>query len=548
MTYLEDTEGGSVKRYPLCCSYRLVLALVGFFMFFHLYAQRIGMSVAIVCMVNQTAVEKLSDQANVHHLLLGNNETVSITRNQPQCSVSASNGNHTVMDGPFVWEKSLQGHILGSFFYGYLVSQIPGGLLAEQFGGKWVLVGSLGLSTLATLLTPLAARIHVGFLIFVRVLCGIGSGTLYPAMHAMWGQWAPPLERSTLCGITYAGALMGNVIALPVAGLLCQYGFSDGWDSIFYVIGMSSTVCIIIWSFVSSNTPDLHPKISNGEKNYIVKTLQNEGASQTKTDLCKVPWKAFFTSGPVWAIIFANFSTDWGLYTFLTNIPTFYKEVLFFDIQSNGFFSALPFLGLWAVMSFAPIVADKLQSTKILSTLAARRIFNTIGLVGPAVLLIGLSFFNCTQTLAAVVLLVLAVSLSGFVFAGYLVNHMDIAPQFAGTLMGLANGISACTGFIAPYVAAVITRDQTRESWQIVFVIAAIIYVLGAILYCVLSSAEIQPWARDKKALEMKDIDVALVGVNNDIYKPKSSSDGNKITDPMLASDKDSSALQNAPV
>lgn len=72
--------------------------------------------------------------------------------------------------------------------------------------------------------------------------------------------------------------------------------------------------------------------------------------------------------------------------------------------------------------------------------------------------------------------------------------------------------------------------------------------MLGAILYCLLSSAEIQPWARDKKAMEMKDIDVALVGVNNDIYKPKNSSDGNKITDPMLASDKDLSALENVPV
>lgn len=40
------------------------------------------------------------------------------------------------------------------------------------------------------------------------------------------------------------------------------------------------------------------------------------------------------TSGPVWALIIANFCTDWGLYTYLTNIPTFYREVLNFDIQS----------------------------------------------------------------------------------------------------------------------------------------------------------------------------------------------------------------------
>jgi len=47
-----------------------------------------------------------------------------------------------------------------------------------------------------------------------------------------------------------------------------------------------------------------------------------------------MPWLKIFTSGSVWAIIVANFCTDWGLYTYLTSIPTFYKEVLFFDIQS----------------------------------------------------------------------------------------------------------------------------------------------------------------------------------------------------------------------
>jgi len=36
-----------------------------------------------------------------------------------------------------------------------------------------------------------------------------------------------------------AGSMMGNVIALPLSGFLCRYGFDDGWASIFYVIGES---------------------------------------------------------------------------------------------------------------------------------------------------------------------------------------------------------------------------------------------------------------------------------------------------------------------
>jgi MFS family permease len=78
-------------------------------------------------------------------------------------------------EGPFAWPKGIQGHILGSFFYGYLISQIPSGLFAEHFGAKWVLIVFLGTSTVGTLLTPVAARLSYWLLIALRVLVGIGS-------------------------------------------------------------------------------------------------------------------------------------------------------------------------------------------------------------------------------------------------------------------------------------------------------------------------------------------------------------------------------------
>ena len=73
----------------------------------------------------------------------------------------------------------MQGYILSSFFYGFFISQIPGGLLAERFGAKWIIAGFLGLSTAATFLTPLAARISFGLLIMCRIVCGIGTVCLH---------------------------------------------------------------------------------------------------------------------------------------------------------------------------------------------------------------------------------------------------------------------------------------------------------------------------------------------------------------------------------
>ena len=73
----------------------------------------------------------------------------------------------------FTWDSKAQGVILGSFFYGYIVTQIPGGFLATKFGGKMVfLIGIAATSTL-TLATPFLAKSGTGFLITTRILEGL---------------------------------------------------------------------------------------------------------------------------------------------------------------------------------------------------------------------------------------------------------------------------------------------------------------------------------------------------------------------------------------
>ena len=45
------------------------------------------------------------------------------------------------------------------------------------------------------------------------------------------------------------------------------------------------------------------------------------------------PWFAIFTSPAVWGIIVAHFCNNWGFYTFLTCLPSYFKEVLNFSIS-----------------------------------------------------------------------------------------------------------------------------------------------------------------------------------------------------------------------
>lgn len=60
--------------------------------------------------------------------------------------------------GEIEWDKPTQGLILSSFFYGYIVTQILGGMLAGKFGGRRVMAVCMFLYALCNLLIPVASR------------------------------------------------------------------------------------------------------------------------------------------------------------------------------------------------------------------------------------------------------------------------------------------------------------------------------------------------------------------------------------------------------
>lgn len=65
------------------------------------------------------------------------------------------------------------GWVLSAFYYGYLVTQIPGGYLADIFGARYVFGLGILLSSVLTIFTPLAAELHIVALISLRVLIGL---------------------------------------------------------------------------------------------------------------------------------------------------------------------------------------------------------------------------------------------------------------------------------------------------------------------------------------------------------------------------------------
>ena len=73
----------------------------------------------------------------------------------------------------FEWDEYEQNMILGCFFWGYVLTELPGGRLAEVIGGHRVFGYSMLSASLLTLLTPFAAKLDYMAGVVLRVLLGL---------------------------------------------------------------------------------------------------------------------------------------------------------------------------------------------------------------------------------------------------------------------------------------------------------------------------------------------------------------------------------------
>ena len=112
------------------------------------------------------------------------------------------------------FDASVQGVALAAFYVGYMCSQVLGGYLAFRRGAKSVLIFSTALWSVATLVTPAAARASLGALVCARIVLGLGEGLCLPSLHALASAWVPASERATAASLMTSGQFGGTMVEM----------------------------------------------------------------------------------------------------------------------------------------------------------------------------------------------------------------------------------------------------------------------------------------------------------------------------------------------
>ncbi|XP_077285026.1 putative inorganic phosphate cotransporter isoform X2 [Arctopsyche grandis] len=445
---------------------RWVFAIMGFLAVGNAYTMRVTLNLAITVMSPKDI-----------------NKTIESMCENKDCTEEFI---QAYRDDTFDWDETTQGFILSAFFYGYVITHLPGGIIAEKFGGKY----SLGLGILSTavltLLTPVVARSGgSGALIALRALEGLGEGTTFPALNALLAQWAPLEERGRIGSLVFGGAQIGNIAGTLFSGILLQNG---NWASVFYLFGGLGILWFILWVLLCYSDPMSHPFISDEEKKYLEEAL---GGQRSKD--VDIPWIAILTCVPLWALVCAQVGHDWGYFTMVTDLPKYMTDVLGFDVLKTGVMATLPYIVMWITSITFGIICDYCIKHEHLSVTNARKIFTTIASIGPGVCIIGASYVGDNEA-GVVALFTIAMGLMGAFYPGMKVNALDLSCNYAGTLMAIVNGIGALSGIITPLLVGLLTPNTTQEEWRTVFWIVFGVFIVTNGVFVMWASGEEQWW------------------------------------------------------
>lgn len=385
----------------------------------------------------------------------------------------------------FGWSPTVIGLVQSSFFWGYVLSQLPGGYASSRFGGRKVLATGVGLWSLATAMIPLVAGTVPG-LCFARASVGLGEGLAPSAATSLIGRSMPPQYRSSATSFVFGGLHVGSLLGLILAPALIEYW---DWQSVFYIFGGAGLLWNLWFQSIMGEIAEQDPDLFNSiERDDHTSDEEDDNISLG----AGLPWRAFFRSRPLLALAFVHFTNNWFHYTMLAWLPTYFTDTMSLSLSSAAKISLLPPIAAIVVSAIAGPMADGLISRGI-KVGVVRKSAQSAAFLGPALCLTVAS--NVDSAAMLIALISLSLGLASFSLAGLYCNHADLSPKYAPLLLGATNTAGAIPGIVGVIFTGYLY--ERTESWSVaLFGPSIALFLLGTATFILYGTSEQQDFDR----------------------------------------------------
>ncbi len=357
------------------------------------------------------------------------------------------------------------GTVFSAFILGYVLFEIPGGWLADRYGARLLLPRIVAWWSIFTAATAYAWSF--GSLAVIRFLFGAGEAGAFPACSTVVLRWFPRSERGRANGILLMGSRLGGAVA-PALVIAMMSGL--GWRRTFLVFAALGIAWGAVWLGWYRSRPEEHPAVRPDE----LKEIRDD---QQESRPRSLDWKRMWRSRNLWALCAMYSGYTYGLYFYLTWLPTYLREHRGMSWTGVGLGAALPLLvGAGANMA-GGYWTDFLVRRWGLRW--GRRIPAVTGLLGASVLLATAALVR--SNVPAVAALAASFGAADLILAVCWATCIDLGKQNAGAIAGVMNSLGQIGGMLSPFVLGWLL--ERWGSWTLPLLISAGYYVVSAALW-----------------------------------------------------------------
>jgi MFS transporter, ACS family, solute carrier family 17 (sodium-dependent inorganic phosphate cotransporter), other len=304
----------------------------------------------------------------------------------------------------------------------------------------------------------------------------VGESVHFPTVHSLAARWTIASERSRAISLYVSGVSFGTVVALLASPMIV---LSLGWPVVFYISGMLGVVWLVAWMLKAADVPEKCTGVTPRELAII-------RADRPAAPLAEsIPWASILGEKNVWAIVIAHVCNNFGAYIILLWLPGYLHKIFGVPMERLGSYSIVPWIAAFCVGNLSGWIADALRKRGMTMTWVRKLMQGTAFTLG-AIPMILLPVAN--SALRATVLVTIATGGAAFGVAGFAANHLDIAPQYAGILMGLSNTFAQLPGIVGVALTGFIV--ELTHSFTGAFYLIAVIYMVGMTCYLMMGSGE----------------------------------------------------------
>ena len=388
------------------------------------------------------------------------------------------------------------GWVFSIFIFGYGIFEIPGGWMGDRWGARGVLTRIVLWWSFFTAATAWAWS--YSSLLVIRFLFGAGEAGAFPNCASVVSRWFPSTERARAKGTLLTGTRIGGAIAPGFVVILMAW---LGWRRVFEACALLGAVWAVAWFRWFRNTPEEHSSVGAEELAEIrERSLGGDVAKAPRST--PVQWSVLLRSKNLWAICAMYSGYSFGLYFYLTWLPTYLLNARGVKLSTLGFWAGLPLLVGACSNVLGGFASDWITRRKGLRW--GRRLPAGLGLFASAALL--LVSLSLQSPFAALIAMVASFACADVILGPAWATCLDIGKEQAGTVTGCMNSFGQIGGMISPaLVGWIVGRWGT---WNVPLLLTAAAYLFSACMWLVIDP---------EKPLGFRDARVEAIKVGGEV-------------------------------